>query len=168
MNYYPTSGKFRIPQSIIIRQLFFRYGLKYTAITGAVWLILLIAGCIFDLRLIILSFMILFIVFPAIAAFLYFFYGLQPATALNSMEHSVAILPSAIKVTIYPSTTDNDDDNRETIERVFPQSLYAGYSPTNGGIVICLRSQGLMIVPYSAYEDTEQFKSWLDALKNME
>lgn len=78
---------------------------------GKIWVIVMtvmavglaaIAIILSDLRYAILAMMIVFIIFPAAMAFLYFNYALKPDISFNILSHRIKLTPSSLEIEIYP------------------------------------------------------------------
>lgn len=94
---------------------------------GAMALLLLagiIAGFVFDFRFLILGLMILFILMPMLAAYIYFYYGLRRECWLNVVDHSIGIGDDGLDVKIYD--TDGEQVELRT-SFMIPYKDLSGY-----------------------------------------
>lgn len=57
-------------------------------------------GAFYDLRYLVVMLMAVFLVAPMALAFLYFYYGLLPVNAMNTVEHTVEVSPRGISLTV--------------------------------------------------------------------
>ena len=67
--------------------------------------------------------MILFIVFPMVASFLYYSYGLRRECFLNVVDHDVAILEEGVRIRLYRDETPDNADEAPASEAYTPKSL---------------------------------------------
>lgn len=76
--------------------------------------IFLILGIFLSLKWIVVMFMWLCLVVPLCTAFLFFFYGLKPLNALNSIDHNIEFYDSYLKVNAIttPSAEKKDKDSK--------------------------------------------------------
>ncbi len=150
-----TTGEFSIDRRSILQYLFLGKGIWWIA-TCALLMAASVAAAFIDLAYLILGFMVCLIITPGVMAFLYFFYALQPTTAVNVCLHRLVISRKSIKVIIMPPS---DEENGEPKEVAFNASGIRGFEDVGGSIILKFGgSTGALWLPVSAFEDRMQFE----------
>lgn len=141
---------------IMNRGLFFRqmaviYGLKWfvcmsvTVVLGlSVWL------ATADLRWFIVSLMVFFIVFPMLAAFLYFSHGLRPESFFNVVPHRIRYVAEGLEAIMYRvnesgEASPNTDDMDYSSESVMKEDVKESGNPGNKTTTV---ECGRVLLPY--------------------
>ncbi len=162
-----ATEKFRVSSGRVLSVLAMRHGPLWGTVCAVPVVAALILGFALDARFFILALMVLMIFMPSVAAFLYFDHGLRPATALNTVEHSLRLDPDALAVTVFPprrrraaaDVFDPEEMRREADEPdAEPREVrfaYADLSPYIVGlasIIIPAGRNGVLLVPASAFK----------------
>lgn len=162
------TSRFRVANRRILSILFTRYGLTTAAVCIIALLTLCILGAVLDLRYFILGLMLLFIVMPGLAGYLYYYFGLRPATVANMLEHRVGVDSGGIIVETFPTPTD-DDPEPAGVTRTYTPGAESRWSASSGGVTVwpSRRADGFLYIPYTAFGSTDEFRIWLDRLKQV-
>ena len=79
----------KMPPKKMLGTLYMQYGTYWTLVAFIGLCIFILLGIISDPRFFVLALIWIFLVLPLMVAFLYFFYGMQPLTAFNSIPHKI-------------------------------------------------------------------------------
>lgn len=174
-----TSERFRVKTSEVVSVLAMRYGLRWGVICAIPVVASIVLGIVLDTRFFILALMVLMIFIPLVAAFLYFDHGLRPATALNTVEHSVRLDAECLTVTVFPptrhlrasDTLDPEMLQREAETPVTPPREvhfpYAELSPCIIGLsslILPVGRKGLLLIPPSAFRAPDSLSRFAETL----
>lgn len=151
-----ATSEFSVDRRSILQYLFLGKGIWWIAIC-ALLMAASVAAAFIDLAYLIIGLMVCLIVTPGVMAFLYFFYALQPATAINVCPHSLLISEECITAVISPMP---DDDKAEPKRIVFDTSGIIGMDDMGGSVIVRLGgSTGVLWLQKSAFEDSAQFEA---------
>lgn len=110
---------FTMPRSAFFRSMTFLYGRRWIAGGGiasaagiGIWILTS------DLRWLIVSLMILFIIFPMLAAFLYLSHGLRPESFVNVVPHRFILRPQGIEAVVYRKVEPGEKEEAEELEEL--------------------------------------------------
>ncbi len=127
----------------------------------AIGLILLIpalaAGILFDIRWLIVFFLLICVVAPMILAFLFFYHGLRPSTASNLLPHSVEVSDDGIAVSSYRHCEDSE--NLEFVAtRNYPFSSIRRLLASSDAVTALLSApdKGFIWIPIAAFSSKEE------------
>lgn len=173
------------------------FALKMFPFFGWRWLIWLsigavaaiVAAFVFDLRIMIVGLALIFLIIPAVAAWLYYYYGLRRECFVNVIPHKLSISEDGIvcRVFFYPykdkddAVEDNADeketdkvenshvDEPEYRDYLFEYSTMSPYTVYPKGILLPLGSpeKGFLWMPESAWRTPEDFTDFTKALGGM-
>lgn len=104
------SGIYRMPCREFIRMLFRLYARVWLWVSLIVVLCSIIPSILFDLRWIIVTLMLVFIVTPMIATFLYINFGFRKGCVINFMPHRLSV-GDKIEVTVFRKIVEDDIDH---------------------------------------------------------
>lgn len=174
-----TSERFRVKTSEVVSVLAMRYGLRWGVICAIPVVTSIVLGIVYDTRFFILALMVLMIFIPLVAAFLYFDHGLRPATALNTVEHSVRLDAECLTVTVFPPNRHlraSDTLDLEVLQReaetsgTLPREVhfpYAELSPYITGLsslILPVGRKGLLLIPPSAFKAPDSLSRFAETL----
>lgn len=128
------------------------YGWGPAAVALIAMLPALVAGIIFDIRWLIVFFLIMCLAVPMIMAFLFFYHGLRPSTSSNILPHTVEIGEVGITVSSYRKI--NDSDSLEFIvAHTYPFSSIRRLMTNPDGITVLLLppDKGFLWIPLEAF-----------------
>ena len=140
-------------------------------------------GIIIDLRWFIIGLMAIFIVFPMIFAFLYYYYGLKRECYVNTVDHSLGFCENGIEVRIYfkgegKKTSDNQNmevadqkekiDEREYRSEFFPYEDMLPFVINSKSVIIPFASpiKGFLWLPADSFSDEEELAEALRFIDN--
>lgn len=144
------SDTFKMGAGAFAREMIFRF--------GAIWLLLLSAtavagialGVTVDLRWLVVALLAIFILFPMLLMFLYYFYGLKRECYVNLIPHSLSLSPEGIEATLQL-------DEEKTRTESFPIDCLGNFKVGHDSVIIRLKSpcKGFIWIPASAFGGAE-------------
>lgn len=111
-----------------------------------------VLGIVVDLRLMIISLMVMFLILPGALAMIYYYYGLRKGCCLNVTSHSLECGKDLVIVRIF----DGDDEiRREDI----PYSFFGRYRVGKDDVTFSMTGdwEGFLWLPLHAYPDEKAF-----------
>lgn len=181
-----VSNKIKIPQGVFVRSLIMmrlrlsRVWRWVAILTGLVTLSLIVAGMVYDIRMLILALMVMLIVIPMVISLIYINDGFSPANFYNTLPHTIKVKGDKIEVTVYlkpkqeyeekpEDKPDTVGEREEEIERRVELSGYeiGPYYTTSRNVLIPLKkrgSDGIMILPSGAFDTIENLKTFIHQL----
>lgn len=109
-----------MPPKKMLGILYLQYGTWWSIGALAGFAIFIILGIILDVRFYFLALIWVFLFLPLVIAFLYFYYGLRPLTAFNSIPHSVTLSGKTLHIDFYdvrkPEKPASQDESEEAAE----------------------------------------------------
>lgn len=159
-----TTGEFCIGKGALFSRLLMRFGMAWMSAIAVLFIaFIIVAIAMSDLRWVVLSLMVLFIVMPMCAAWLYFNYGLREECWFNTSPHVVSISPEAVTVKVRVAPLLGEDGEEEVAGRnydvVFTPEHISPYSLSPGGIIVPVkkRNSGFLILPYDVFDSKDDF-----------
>ena len=141
---------------------------------GTVWTIIAVGGiCIFivlgfaiDYRFFVLTLIWLFLFIPLVVAFLYFFYGMNPLTAFNSIPHKIIFNPDEVRVRIIEKKSEEEaaqeDPSKDFIVRKVD---YKNMKRGSDYVLLFFNHSGILWLPVYGFDSIDQFKNVLEGFK---
>lgn len=166
---------FKMGKAKMFGALLSRFAFWWLFALGLLTGILLVAGVAADIRYAIVALLLVFIVIPGLGACFYLWHGLAPATALNILPHHIIFSTDGMKVVVQTSPLEekeNEDGLETEVQEYetrcieFPYNELDGYNPAKQGIYVNLtdRKKGFLYIPYSAFNNTGDFKKALSLI----
>lgn len=136
-----------------ITSFIFRYAWIWIVALCILGLLGLCLGLTVDLRLFIVGLMIIMIIMPMLAAFLYFFYGLKKECYINTVNHYIEFDNEGLSITLLFGTR-NEDNRQMRVER-FTYSEFDSLQIGPKSVTIYFKSpkKGFIWIPAYAFED---------------
>lgn len=100
------------------------YGKPWLATGCLLLLATLTASVFFDLRWAVVFLMLLFIVTPAMFAFLYYFHGLKPGCVANVIEHRITFEDTRLAVTLFKRVETDEGPEPASAQTATPPSQF--------------------------------------------
>lgn len=149
----------------MVRFLLMRHALWWLVVMAVVAVGLIVTGVAVDLRVCVLGLIVVCLCLPMTVAMVLIAHGLAPANALNMLPHKVVITPHAVTVEVMVPSDGNEE---ERIEKriVIDAGRLGTYFVIEGAIAIPVRdakpgsqrSDGVLILPYTAFDSTDLFR----------
>lgn len=151
---------FKISGAAISRTMLMLYGKIWIAVAVCVLLPMILLGIFHDVRWVIVSLMAIFIVFPMLLAFLFFYYGMNRVSVINATHHSLEFGSTGITAYIYNMEAKEKEPqyklrSKTTIDYTSVSYYVAGVS--NVILRTNLSGKGFLIIPLSAFTDKTLF-----------
>lgn len=179
---YVCKKSFRMGRGDFARTLFMQKGLTPICMISLVLLVGFFVGLAIDLRFLILSAMIVFIIIPLIIGFLYYYYALDKYYRFNVVDHNITMGNKGLTITMFfplnkEEEADEENDCQTSKEshdeadyKVVKQTIdYAEIGmPTYQSKSVIYRlgkkDNGFLWIPESAFETTGDFQKFIDNL----
>lgn len=116
-----VSEPFRMGAGAFAKTMIFRYAAVWVVALMVIALVGVAFGIIVDIRWMIVGFMVVFIVIPALLMFFYYSYGLKRECYVNAVNHRIIVGDEGVTARIIvPAFTETDKDGNitETPERM--------------------------------------------------
>lgn len=161
--------------------LFLQNGMPWTigAVSGII--ICVILGIALNYKFFFLALIWMFLFVPLMVAFLYFFYGLKPLTAFNSIPHKIFF--NGDKITIQIEENEDIIENKEIKDKQDmdgnPSNTIYSDSPKNYSVsktdfqqirngsdyvILSSKKYGWLWLPVSSFPTAALFKSTIESL----
>lgn len=146
--------------------LFMEYGMIWALFTFIGLCIFLVLGFTIDYRFFILSLLWIFLVIPLLIAFLYFYYGLAPITALNCLNHKILMSGNQVMIRIIENQKENTPTTKD-LAHVLSLNKNEYYKKKSGSdcFLFFFHQKGILWLPYEAFDSQEEFKSFLSGFQ---
>ncbi len=102
-------------RSRLLATLLLLYGWRWLLVLTLAVLVTMFIGILVDVRWAIISLMLIFIATPLLMAYLFFYHGLKPITAINVVPHELAIEEKGVTV-IIPEQIFTEQKGRDKSE----------------------------------------------------
>ncbi|MCM1369472.1 MAG: hypothetical protein NC204_03770 [Candidatus Amulumruptor caecigallinarius] len=180
-----TTSRYSMTASRFFLEMVFKFGAWWMAALFFVAFVGLVCGITMDMRWLILSLMIIFIIIPMGAAFAYYFYGLRRECALNVIPHQLILTDDAIVCRVYPRRFGDMEDDRgeateekgesekrhsekddEFMDYIYPYSSFRSYNVGGNAVTIPFAPpmKGFLWIPASAFDDNSKAKDFFETL----
>ena len=155
----------KMPAKKMLSELFLIYGWPW--FTGAIIGIVLfvVLGLLLDVRFFMVALIWIFLFVPLVVAFLYFFYGMEPLTTFNVIDHRLEFKENEIEISM-PQKKEIEDDETKASEKRYIVSMKDFRQLKSGSdhVLLFFQKQGWIWLPVNAFDSIEDFRSVLNAL----
>lgn len=152
-----------MPPKKMLSVLFMRNGMPWAlgALVGVA--VCVVLGLAVNFKFLILALIWIFLFVPLVVAFLYFFYGMKPLTAFNSIPHTVVCDENGIKVRIKELKENPGEEEGEEIRKEYPVGKDEKWEITAGANYALLinRRKGWLWIPVGAFSGIDDFNNFL-------
>lgn len=141
--------------------------------SGTLWLLILLSGVIvfsligalYNLKFFMLALMWIFLVLPMVTAFLYFYYGMRPLTAFNTIPHKLSF--SADRITV-KFMEEKDSELVYVPEKDYSIIKTGGIGIKTGGdyVILSFNKSGWLWLPISGFDSINQFQEAIKVCEN--
>lgn len=152
----------QMPSKKMLSILFLQYGMPWMVIAIVGLAVFIVLGFLIDFRFFMLALIWLFLILPLVIAFLYFFYGMNPLTAFNSLPHKILFSDSEIKVRIRENTQEETEP--EYKDYTLKKEHFSRYKTGADYVLLFFKQKGWLWLPVSGFENITQFKNVLKGL----
>ena len=154
----------KIPPKKMLASLFMQYGMPWmiAAIAGIV--IFLVLGIIFSYKFFILVLIWIFLFVPLVVAFLYFFYGMKPLTAFNSIPHKLFFDEEKIRVKLMETTIDENGETHsipldDIKDYITEEADFENLKNAGSYVMLISKAKGMLLLPLDSFNTTEDFNN---------
>ena len=147
------------------------YGWSWLLVLGIAVIATMGIGIFIDIRYSIISLMIIFLVSPLFIAYLYFYHGLKPMTAINIVPHRLKVSNNGIGIDIpekpYPDKKEENIKGTAGHAIFHPYSSFGKYISGNNGFILIFvdHNNGFLWVPYSTFRNDAESRDFLEAFQ---
>ena len=155
-----TSGIFKMSATNFMLTFIFRYAWIWILALSMVGVAGLVTGIVIDLRWFIVGLMIILIVLPMIAAYLYYSFALRVECFVNTVNHTVSCGVTSLEVKMY-------FDDKKTRSEFFEYSDLNMFQINAQSLTIPFagKKKGYIWIPMSAFENEDEFYAMADCLR---
>ncbi|MBD5267849.1 MAG: hypothetical protein HDS41_06715 [Bacteroides sp.] len=149
-----TTQPFKVDASTlagIIMKLWVKNHIMFLLLPPA---ILIFFGSLFDLRLVIVALMTIFVIIPPIMMIVYFYHALSPETRYSLLPHTLACDDTGI--TISYIDTDSDFPARDAEHISWSEISSIKSDSTRILITLSLSEYSLILIPKTAFDDEKK------------
>ncbi len=166
------TGWFKMKSSSFILTIIGLYGKWWIIAITFVFFIALALGLAIDIRFLIISLMILFLITPMAIAMIFIVYGFRKDCSFNVANHRLHIEGENLEVEIGEDTSEDKDDEEMKIVALcstvsFPLSSLLNYQVNKNYVIVRLRDKkkGFIYIPLDAFEgDSIKLQKFLKRL----
>lgn len=146
-----TSSMLSMGGGTFLKILAARYMLTAIALAFLSVVILTILAFTVDLRWAIVLLMVIFLIIPLAAAFLYFNHGLKEITVLNTLSHTLSFDSAGIMIVRY-------EGEEPAAERFLPYSEFSRFYVGTDYVILPMKDKkrGFLWLPSSGFENHEE------------
>lgn len=165
---------YRMPHGAFMMRMLYLYCSQWLWGGAVVIALSLIPGIAFDIRWLIVSCMLIFIIAPMLFAFLYIYFGFRRENVANVVLHKVHFSDEGILVTVYQPIFDSEKQESEedgsfgreiSFEYIIPYSDINGINIENNSVTLPSRKTFLWM-PADCFGNTERFNNALEYIAN--
>lgn len=143
--------------------LYLSYGLPWTILAVGGFLICIILGTALDFRFFFLALIWVFLFLPLMMAFLYFYYGLTPLTAFNSIPHKILFDDKELRVRVINRVEEeNESEEVNTKDFVVDRNLFKELKTGGDYVLLFFNKNGWLWLPVDAFESFDIFKTEIE------
>ena len=147
----PETKEIRMPHKKMLGVLMMLYGTSWIIVIIAGIVLISILGAIADYRFFFLALMWIFLIIPMIISFLYFYHGMQPLTAFNTIPHKLNFEDSGLQLIF-------EDENEIRRETFVSWDSYEGLRSGADYLLLLFKSphKGWLFIPMEALQGNLQ------------
>lgn len=163
---------FKMSKGEFARKMFQLWGVIPAALLSIVFILGVAAGLVLDIRYIIVSAMAVFILFPMVILFLYYYHGLNRDSYFNIVSHNLTFCDSGVKITMFFTSESEESEECKTDVEVETKEVTSfikwdeigKYRVYTDSVVYPVGKpvRGFIWLPLSAFENIDAFKSAID------
>lgn len=156
----------KMPHKKMLRMLFTLHSTPWILVTIGGLVIFSFIGVFFSYKFFFLAIIWLFIVIPLCFSFLYFFYGMSPLTAFNTIPHKIKIKDSKMLFT-FSKLHDEDPSSEQEQFSEYEETLDSFSNIRCGSDYVILSSttkKGWVWIPVSSFNSHDEFKIFMSNL----
>ncbi|MCH5235906.1 MAG: hypothetical protein J1E16_11485 [Muribaculaceae bacterium] len=160
------SGIIEMPSKKMFSILFMQNGILWFLIALIGILVFSLIGIFIDNRFFIVALIWLFLIFPMIVAFLYFFYGMKPLTAFNTIPHSLKFYDHKITVQFFKETEKGltyDPNKDYNIDAKYFEKMKTG----SDYVLLFFYKLGWIWLPVTGFDSLSEMQQSINYIKSL-
>lgn len=158
------TGEIKMEPKKMFSVLFMQNGFLWLMIAIFGIIVFIALGITIDPRFFILALIWLFMITPLGVAFLYFFYGMKPLTAFNSIPHKLIFSDSSIKVRLLEYDKEgNEKENPEKKDYEVAKNSFTGMKTGGDYILLFFNKEGWLYLPVASFASLNEFKEIVES-----
>lgn len=119
------TAEIRMSSKLMLSVLLLNYGLPWVIAALVGFAVCIVLGCAVNIRFFLLALIWIFLLTPLVIAFLYFYYGMSPLTAFNSILHKLEFSDSEIEVKIIHLSENEEEISANEKEELLTTPEYS-------------------------------------------
>lgn len=149
-----TTEPFKVEASTLTGIIMKQWIKKHILILSLPPVILLFFGTLFDLRLVIVALMYIFVIIPPIMMIVYFYHAMSPEARYSLLPHTVSCDSEGLLINYLP----HDDTTLPRDQEIIPWSKISSHKASSTGIILflSLSAYSIIYIPYSAFDDKKK------------
>lgn len=158
-----TSQPFKIPASTLAATIMKRWIGDHIVTLAMPPFILTFFGALFDLKILVVALMLVFVIIPPIMMIVYFYHAMSPTAAFSILRHSVSVDTSGLTFTYLPEENPvgqgiHDETKDSAIPAREPEHVswdrIARIDETSASIVVTLNDSpySIILIPRDAFD----------------
>lgn len=142
--------------------LFMQYGMSWAIAAFAGFILFIILGATVNLKFYMLALIWVFLFVPLVMAFLYFFYGMNPLTAFNSILHKIYFFDDRLSVVL---VSENEEEEAQSKEYTVKKTSFSQLKFGSDYILLFFNKEGWLWVPFSCFDLKDDFNKIITNFK---
>ena len=151
--------------------MLFQNGLAWMGVALVGIVVFLVLGFTIDIRFFIVALIWIFLILPLMTAFLYFYYGLMPLTALNATLHKIIFAEDKVRVVILnrieeegismannPKNPVEEPSSAEEKSFIADKNSFMGFRGNSDCLILQFRKLGWLGIPLESLQSPEDLK----------
>ncbi|MCM1094006.1 MAG: hypothetical protein NC421_08630 [Lachnospiraceae bacterium] len=152
-----TTEPFKVEASTLTGIIMRQWIKKHILILSLPPVILLFFGTLFDLRLVIVALMYIFVIIPPIMMIVYFYHAMSPEARYSLLPHTVSCDSEGLHINYLPI----DDTSLPRDPEIISWPKISSYKISSTGITIflSLSTYSIIYIPYIVFDDKKKLHS---------
>lgn len=147
----------------MLATLFLQYGMPWT-IAGLIGIVVFIVlGIAVDSRFLFLALIWIFLIIPLVVAFLYFFYGMKPLTAFNSIPHKIIFYDDRLEVFVIEKEEGEEENHINPKPYTVEKSRLKEVKNGSDYVILLSKEDGWIWLPRFAFHNMDDFKRIIES-----
>ena len=161
------TGEIKMPAKQMLSVLFMQNGLIWFLLGIVGIIVFIFLGVAVDPRFYILALIWLFMITPLVVAFLYFYYGMRPLTAFNSIPHKLFFSENTVWVHLISITEEGKDEECSVDKKDYSvgKDSFTGMKTGGNYVLLFFNKAGWLYLPVSSFNTVDEFR---DAIKSFQ
>lgn len=164
---------FRMGKGTLALHLLAMYAVPWLLVMAILAVVALLCAIFVDLRWGVVSLMLVFLILPMLLAFLYYYYGLQHFTAVNTVFHDLTVGDHGLIVTVYEKKVFNGEEESGAISGesdFLYEPLLTNQIPFDNisrikvgmkSVTLPVKGKGFIWIPASAFGNDRDFAGFV-------